>query len=139
MDQVGSKQSNPYLHDCGRTGRGILRHRYKLQVMALCLADKAVGFFPEVSCPFMCHKSLQTLQRWGDPDQSQIKVRYQNKICCHQHMGALTQTSCAWDQPCSGVALRAAGSGPQLDMHHHSCIMGINVRCQELCFYLRFM
>uniref|UniRef100_A0A803V1W4 Ubiquitin associated and SH3 domain containing A n=1 Tax=Ficedula albicollis TaxID=59894 RepID=A0A803V1W4_FICAL len=26
---------------------------------------KAVGFFSEISCPFMCHESLQTLQRWG--------------------------------------------------------------------------
>lgn len=64
-----------------------------------------MGFFPEISCPFLCHKSLQTLQRGGDSDQIQIKIGYKNKICCHQHMGALAQISCAWDQPSSGLAL----------------------------------
>lgn len=53
----------------------------------------------------MCHKSLQTLQRWGDSDQIQIKIGYKNKICCHQHTGAQAQKSCAWGQLSPGVAL----------------------------------
>lgn len=134
MDQVGSKQSNSQLHDSNRTDRGLLQNRYKLQVIAPCLADKPGSFSPEVPPHlFIYCKPLWTLQKWVmlinfKPAWSVLKERYavwglvarvNFAALMWSHTGRLhvhayseqahrhTSDACVWDQPCSDVAFNS--------------------------------